>query len=367
MKRIAALLLCLLTILSLTACGGTARAPEPTQAPTPEPTPAVTPEPTEEPITCPRLSLGDLLEEGGVSITLERAETLGAITSIKKGEGMSRSAPEGCKYLTLTGTIRNTGARTVDADGIIGEVRLDGKYTYTLEKFVVQGLLFNTELPPLARGKLYLYAEVPTELADSFTDCRVMFGYNEGLQGKSAALAGCDIARVMELTAGDGEGDTVVQNVFTPEELALEQTAATDFAELVFRERKVLSKFQRKYKGNVYSYATDADMAILCLEGSIKNISQESLRPAFSGTVTVDGYTYELREWMVHKSLLLPPLYEAPIYLFAVIPPELAESYTVCEFRFGFNDGFANNAYTDFGACRYEYIYRWEKEAAEEP
>ena len=363
MKKIAALVLCLLLMGSLIGCGGTAPALTPTEAPTPAPTPVVTPEPTRDPLLWPELALGEELAEGGVSITLERAETLGAIPSVKKGEGIVRNAPEGYQYLTITGTIKNNGETEIDADNITGQVRINGKYVYDLEKYVIQGLLFKTELPPLAKGTLWLYAEVPDELAGQIEECTAAFGYNESLDVKTP-LEVCSVARTVTLTAGEN----LTVNHFAPEELTLGEEITTDFAALTLQERKVMTRFQRKYKGNVYAYSLDKDMAALCLEGMVRNTSQESCRPAFSGTVTVDGYTYELKEWMISSSLLVPPLNEVPVYLFAVIPPELAESYSHCEFRIGFNDDFANNAYTDFDACRYEYIYTWEsEEPPEEP
>ncbi len=363
MKKAVALALAL--GLVLTGCAAPAAPEEPTPSPepaaeaTPAPTPAVTPEPTEEPIPYPELALGEPLEAGGVTLTLDRAETLGAITSIKNGEGISRSPSKGFKYLVFSGTIKNTGGEEIDADNLIGQVRIDGKYTYTLEKYVVQGLLFKTLLPPLAAGKLYLYAEVPVELADSLSRCRMSFGYRDGMAFRPESLDECDTARSMELVVGGDEGHDLTLNIYSSQELALAETTELDFVSFKFSDLRVMSILRRKYKGNLFSCSTEKDMLILALEGTIKNTGAESCRPAVSGTVTVDGYVYPIREWLVQSGGILKPLYEVPFYVFAVIPPELADSYKTVEFRIGFNDDFANNSYTDFQACRYEYIYRW--------
>lgn len=362
MKRAAALALAL--GLFLTGCAGApaGSAPSPTPEPAAAATPALTPEPTASPIPCPELALGEPLEAGGAIVTLERAETLGAITSIKKGEGICLNAPEGCKYLVLTGTVKNIGGEEIDADNLIGQVRIDGKYTYTLEKLVIQGLLFKTVLPPLATGRLFLYAEIPAELADSFSECRVVVGYNDGMAEKPEALADCDVARTMALSVGGDEGHAVTLNIFDTRELVLSEKTELDFVSFKFTDLRVMTILRRKYKGELFACSTEKDMMILALEGTIKNTGTDSCRPAFSGTVTVDGYVYPLREWMVQSGSILKPLYEVPIYVFAVIPPELADNYGSVEFRLGFNEDFANNAYTNFEACRYEYVYRWEKD-----
>ena len=356
-----ALALALALGLVLTGCGQ----PAAEAAPTPEPTaavsatPAVTPEPTEEPLPFPELALHESWEAGGVIVTVDRAETLGAITSIRNGEGISRNAPEGFKFLTLVGTVKNTGPEEIDADNLIGQVCINGTYTYSMDKYVIQGLLFKTVLPPLTEGTLYLFAEVPLELADSIERCRVSLGFNDGMESRPASVSESENVRSMELAVGADGAHAVTLNSFVPGTLELEERVDHEFISFKFSKLRVMSILRRKYKGDLYSCSTEKDMMILALEGTAKNPGTQTCRPALSGTVVVDGYEYPLREWVVAKSGQLLPLYEAPFYVFAVIPPELAESYKSVEFRIGFNDDFANNSYTDFSACRYEYIYRW--------
>ena len=331
----------------------------PSPEPSAEAAPTETPAPTEEPLLFPELTLGETLEAGDVTLTLTRAETLGAITSVKNGEGITRNAPEGYKYLVLTGTVRNSGTDEIDADNLVGQVRIDGKYVYTMDKYVIQGLLFKTQLPPLAKGTLYLYAEVPVELADSFRECRVCFGYNDRMEGKPESLNACDVARYMDLSADGDDAHRVALNIFTAEDLSLNQKTEQDFVSFKFSSLRLMTILRRKYQGNVLSCSTEKDMMILALEGTIKNTGTESYRPAVSGSVTVDGYVYPIREWLVQSGGILKPLFEVPFYVFAVIPPELAENYKSAEFRIGFNEDFTNNSFTNFEACRYEYIYRW--------
>ena len=166
----------------------------------------------------------------------------------------------------------------------------------------------------------------------------------------------------MELAVDGCEDSAVKLNIFTPEELVLDDWVEHPFVSLKFTAMKTTSILRRKYKNEVFSCSTERDMKIICLEGTIKNTGEQGYRPALSGCVTVDGYIYPLRAWLVNKSGQLQPLKETPFYAFAEIPPELADSYTKAEFRFGFNDDFANNSFTNFEACRYEYVYRWEKE-----
>ena len=157
-----ALALALVLGLVLTGCGQPAEA-----APTPEPTaavsatPAVTPKPTEEPLPFPELALHESWEAGGVIVTVDRAETLGAITSIRNGEGISRNAPEGFKFLTLVGTVKNTGPEEIDADNLIGQVCINGTYTYSMDKYVIQGLLFKTAHPRIVSVQELLDGSTP--------------------------------------------------------------------------------------------------------------------------------------------------------------------------------------------------------------
>ncbi len=359
MKRILPILLAL--CLGLCACaGGESVSPAQTETPAPESTPSPAPaSPTPAPFT--PLSLGQSVAPEGVELVLERAETTGAVTAVRDGMGVSRNAPEDKLYLAVTGRIRNTGTQELDAGNIAGSVVMDGEYVYDLETYVIQDMAFKSALPPLMEARLVLYALIPRELAGSFRTCEVRFGFLDGFAVMPASAESCPNAYALELSADDQGENRVLRRDLVPREYALEETIATDFAEMTFTSVKVSNRLARKYRGNNYSISTDTACRVLYMEGMIKNTGGRSVVPCFSGTVTVNGYTYPLRDWEAVKGMWLAPLQEAPVYLYAEVPPALLKTHFACEFLFGVNPEVANNEYTCLEGCEYAYSLQWER------
>ena len=95
------------------------------------------------------------------------------------GVGLLEKDTPGSKYLTATGTISNQGGASVNRYAISVQVVVDGQYTYDgLAMFENNGSL-DMKLPAAASGKLYLYAQVPDEIALSFREAKVLFGFND--------------------------------------------------------------------------------------------------------------------------------------------------------------------------------------------
>lgn len=357
------LLAALLAALTLAGCGGSVQTP----APTPEAAaqaPAETPEPTATPVPEPEyteLTLGETEVLDGIELTLCSAETAGAVCAVRGGMGVSRNAPEGKRFLTVTGLLKNTGPREIDAANLTGTMEVNGRYTYPLELFVIQDLSFRSLVQPLMEARMVLYATLPTELADSVEKCVVTFGFEDGFAAMPAGAEQSANPFRLELSADPGARNPVAVRSFAPEGYALGDQIVTPFAEITFSDVKVSNRLSKKYRGNTYSIYTEPGMRVLYLEGVIKNTSTGDLVPCVTGSVTVNGYEYALRDWEALKGTSLAPLQEAPIFLYVPLLPELLKGSYTCQFRFGFNENFENNAYTALEGCRYAWTLDWEK------
>ena len=73
------------------------------------------------------------------------------------------------------------------------------------------------------------------------------------------------------------------------------------------------------------------------------------------GDVEIDGYTYELNEWVL-DGYKLQPMFETKVYLFATIPDSLLENFDACTFKFAFNEEMSNLWY-EYEECDYSYIF----------
>ena len=362
-RSLRGLLAALLAALTLAGCGGSTQAP----APTPEAAaqePAQTPEPTATPVPEPeytQMELGQTLTLGGIELTLCSAETTGAVCAVRGGMGVSRNAPEGKRFLTVTGRVKNLLSREIDAANFSGSMEINGQYVYPMELFVIQELSFRSLVQPLTEARLVLYAALPAELADSVETCVLTFGFEDGLTAMPAGAEQSANPLRLELAADPGAKNPVEVRPFAPEGYELKELIAADFAEITFTDVKVSNRLTKKYRGNTYSIYTEPGMRVLYLEGVIKNTSQGNLVPCITGTVTVNGYEYPLRDWEAMKGTALSPLQEAPIFLYAQVPPELLKGEIACRFCFGFNENFENNEYTALEGCRYVRTLDWER------
>ena len=352
----------LLAALLVYGCGGSEAAPTPaSEPPAPTAAPTPTPVPTPAPAAFTDLALGETLTAEGIELTLDRAETLGAVCAVRGGMGVSRNAPEGKRFLAVTGRVKNTGPREFDAANLVGEITADGQYAYPLEVFVIQDLSFNPLVQPLAEARIVLYASLPVELADSLTECTLTFGFEDGFASMPVSAEASAHPCRLALSNRPEAANLLEVRPFVLTELALKEPVVTDFAEITFTDVKVSNRLTKKFRGNTYSMYTDPAMRVLFLEGTIKNTSPGSIVPCITGTVTVNGYEYELRSWTVVKGTAVVPLQEVPILVYAQMPPELLKGSFACQFCFGFNEDFANNPYTALTGCRYAWSLDWER------
>ena len=189
MKKQIALLLALMTALSLTACGSktndteTAKDPaEETTTQTPEtpeePEEPEVPEEPEEPETpaFTQVNIGDTVALNGVDLELTTTQFL---SGDKLGDGISVSThSDSNQYFWLEGTIVNVGTETLNTLGLESAVSIvfDDTYTYTGEL-----LIRNMDgLGPFAESPVYLWADVPPAMLEKYQTVKVQLGYNDG-------------------------------------------------------------------------------------------------------------------------------------------------------------------------------------------
>ncbi len=127
-------------------------------------------------------TFGETISHPGFEIVLTESGVAQDIRVTSSSSGIQitsgPSAEAGKQYVYLKGTLKNT-AKSAIRPAIAGMVYLDD-YTFTLESDTIQtsgSPSFNVD--PLETVTLLLYAQVTDEMADSFTNGRILFGLND--------------------------------------------------------------------------------------------------------------------------------------------------------------------------------------------
>lgn len=112
----------------------------------------------------------------------------------------------GNRLFCLEGTFKNTSADPVILDNAFGVVEFDGTYRYPAElvgKETSGTYLSQTVAAPFEEYDCYLYADVPQELLNQYSTCKVSIGFARGIGATVVSdglpdLSFCDA--VLELT-----------------------------------------------------------------------------------------------------------------------------------------------------------------------
>lgn len=176
MKRMVSLLLALLLMVSLAACGGGETTPPAEEDPAKTEAPA---EPTAAPLE--QVSCGDTISLDFVEIKL--GSEVNWATEIKEKTNSNTSyttsaQQPGTVLFWLPAVLKNLNGESYDiwANGhSMVKVIFDGKYTYEGDLY---SLITNT-MDPLLEKNIYIRAEVPQEVAETYQTVSIQFAFDE--------------------------------------------------------------------------------------------------------------------------------------------------------------------------------------------
>lgn len=126
------------------------------------------------------INIGDKIELDFVEIEIEEYGTSDTITPTDTSRGYSYIADvEKEKYYYITGTLKNLSGNTYDVENILVEFVFDEKYTYSgrLAACAWTNSFYGENVKPLGTVKYYIYASIPEELIDSYSTCKISFGF----------------------------------------------------------------------------------------------------------------------------------------------------------------------------------------------
>lgn len=181
MKKLLALILSAVMLLTLVACGGD------TSAPAGESTVSDTPAETEAPAEAKKaepVAVGNTITVPFAEITIAEATVKADIKqSVKTGNITRTTGPSPTtdkKFVYIRGTIKNTGKSEISMADVGGVVDVDG-YKYNIDDFgmIKSDGSSSYSLEPLMTYTYTAYAAIPNELADSFKSCVMTFGFEE--------------------------------------------------------------------------------------------------------------------------------------------------------------------------------------------
>ena len=271
----------------------------------------------------------------------------------------------GNKLIILSGTIKNTGSKEQYTSGtIFADFVVDGADTYSGKVTVVQkaGGSASTKpsLPAQMDGTVYVTAEIPETVADSFTACDVILGFHkDGFDTAriGSSMSDTEVRYKLAISKDDADNPILVES-FEPITYHLGDQISTETIELKLDEIILMTEMKDSYKGKTFlgSHSATEGSHNICLVGTMMSKATRPLTwTDFSGNVEIDGYTYELEKWVLdgHK---LQPMFETKVYLFATIPDTLLENFDACTFKFAFNEEMSNLWY-EYEECDYSYIF----------
>ena len=136
------------------------------------------------------------------------------------------------------------------------------------------------------------------------------------------------------------------------EKVEIGNTITVDFAEMTIDEAAVADDIKTSIKTGNITYTTGPDRSddkeFIYMRGTLKNTSKaEITSPRISGTVEIDGYSYELGSVSIIESdgksaHSLSPLIGYTYTIYAEVPNELVANFTECKLNFSFEENFEN-------------------------
>ncbi|MBR3785652.1 MAG: hypothetical protein IKJ77_04545 [Firmicutes bacterium] len=298
---------------------------------------------------------------------IEGGSTINEDGSVKRPieNTMSYEAQDGQSYVSLVGTIKNLGSATADVGNFEADFVFDGGETYKGSSYVGVGDSFEYELASKNQGTFFLAAMVPDEVLEKFTTCELTFGFNDGFEYTDGDVNGCDYVYAITATRdAETEGNLFVEKVVAKQqEVKKGDKVTTDFVEMTVKGHDV--KPEVKFSKTSGSFTTTTGLyensgkKYMYIEGSLKNVSKQELDAEFVGSLVVDGYEYEIDEFLVEDAsscYSIEPLASVSYVLYAEIPNELAGNYKSAVLNFGFDEYFKYG--TDFEDCPYQFSYK---------
>ena len=257
MKKLIALLLAAVMLLSLAACGGesssaaedtetqeTAAEPEPEQTEAEE-----TAEPEQEAVM---LSVGDTIDNENFTMTFDSMEILDEY-SYKTSEYSSTSlyVEDGYKLLLLKGHMENNSTAVISDSSFARTVVVNG--TYTVTDYDVR-LSFKRdkyfEIDPYTDQDYFLYINIPEKLAAQFETAAFTLGFND------------DMSVPVTEWKSDGTSVTPTDNLYT-----VTGGTASEAAEEAAMEAEIAA--MEEAAGETGSTASDAAEEAAALEAEI--------------------------------------------------------------------------------------------------
>ena len=136
--------------------------------------------------------LGDTISLEFVEISLEEIGISDTILPVDTNRGYSYiSDNEFEKYYYVTGVLKNLSGDAYSADDIFAEMIFDGKYTYSanLRACAWSNNFYDDYVKPLGTVKYYIYASIPDELIESYSECVLTFGFADNFNVSKYSLS----------------------------------------------------------------------------------------------------------------------------------------------------------------------------------
>lgn len=126
------------------------------------------------------LSFGKEITTDFVELRFDELQVRNELEERYNGRGYSYATDPGMNIVCFVGTIKNTSKEEYNVQ-LTGEMDIDG-YKYEIKDWE---LCSGLGVSPLSEVPIYLFAEVPPELATSFKECTLTFGFAENFTNNS--------------------------------------------------------------------------------------------------------------------------------------------------------------------------------------
>lgn len=132
------------------------------------------------------VNYGDTISTDFVEMTIESIQNAEALyPTDTSGVYSYMSDQDGEKYFYLKGSLKNIGGNAYSSENIVAEICFDDKYNYRAYLKADDGGndFYGDYVKPFGSIIYYIYASIPDELLDSYSECTIKFGFKENFKG----------------------------------------------------------------------------------------------------------------------------------------------------------------------------------------